>query len=261
MSESAPLRIAMAGAGRMGQAIVAAIDGRKDVILTSVWQRAAKPADTSAVLRSDDIEAVAAAADVVVDFSLPDGTVRVVEACRTLSKPLVCGVSGLDTRQYALLDQAAQTIPIVYDRNMSQGIAVLQALVGQAVAALGDNFEVRIGEVHHIHKQDAPSGTALKLGEAVAAARGRKLTDLAWYGPEADTAKPRSGQIRFDVERRGEVPGEHELILSSPTETLTLGHSVTTRGVFADGALRAALWVAGRPPGRYDMGDVLTVAD
>ena len=251
----------MAGAGRMGQAIIAAIEGRNDVDLVSVWRRAAGPADKDAVLQSDDVEAVAAEADVVIDFSLPEGTVRVVEACRALSKPLVCGVSGLDTRQYALLDEAAQSIPIVYDRNMSQGIAVLQALVGQAAAALGDDFEVRIGEVHHIHKKDAPSGTALKLGEAVAAARGRKLTDLAWYGPEADTPEPSSGQIGFDVERRGEVPGEHTLILSSPTETLTLGHSVTTRGVFADGALRAALWVAGRPPGRYDMGDVLSIAD
>ncbi len=261
MSESAPLRIAMAGAGRMGQAIIAAIEGRKDVTLASVWQRAAAPAATGAVLRSDDVEAVAAAADVVIDFSLPDGTVRVVEACRALSKPLVCGVSGLDTHQYALLDEAARNIPIVYDRNMSQGIAVLQALVSRAVAALGNDFEVGIGEVHHVHKKDAPSGTALKLGEAVAAARGRQLTDLAWYGPEADTAEPRSGQIRFDVERRGEVPGEHTLTFSSPTETVTLGHSVTTRGVFADGAVRAALWVAGRPPGRYDMGDVLTMAD
>ena len=251
----------MAGAGRMGQAIIAAIDGRNDVILASVWQRAATPAGTGTVLRSDDVEAVVAAADVVIDFSLPDGTVRVVEACAALSKPLVCGVSGLDTRQYAMLDQAAQTIPIVYDRNMSQGIAVLQALVNRAVAALGDEFEVRIGEVHHVHKKDAPSGTALKLGEAVAAARGRKLTGLAWYGPQADTPEPGAGQIRFDVERRGEVPGEHTLVLSSPTETLSLGHSVTTRGVFADGALRAALWVAGRPPGRYDMGDVLNIAD
>lgn len=255
MSEPAPLRIAMAGAGRMGQAIMSAIGRRDDVVLASVWQRAAALVDTGGAPGSDDIEAVVAEADVVVDFSLPDGTVRVVEACKSQSKPLVCGVSGLGEEQFALLDEASRTIPIVYDRNMSQGIAVLQSLVRRAVAAL-DGFEVTIGEVHHVHKKDAPSGTALKLGEAVAAARGRKLEDLAWYG--ADTAEPRPGQIRFDVERRGEVPGEHTLKLSSATETLTLGHSVTTRGVFADGALRAALWLSNRPAGLYDMGDVLT---
>lgn len=260
MSEPAPLRIAMAGAGRMGQAIMSAIGTRDDLVLASVWQRAAAPPDPGGALRSGDIEAVVAAADVVIDFSLPDGTVRVVEACRIQSRPLVCGVSGLDTEQLALLDEAARTIPIVYDRNMSQGIAVLQSLASRAVAALGDGFEVAIGEVHHVHKKDAPSGTALKLGEAVAAARGQELADLAWYGPEAAAVQPRPGQIRFDVERRGEVPGEHTLTFSSATETLTLGHSVTTRGVFADGALRAAVWVVSQPPGRYEMGDVLSTA-
>ncbi len=138
------------------------------------------------------------------------------------------------------LDEASRTIAIVYDRNMSLGIAVLENLVREAARVLGDDFAVRIHETHHVHKVDAPSGTALKLGEAVAEVRG---TDPA--------------NIEYESERRGEVPGDHEVMLASPTESLTLRHSVTTRQVFADGALRAARWVAGKSPGMFTMHDVL----
>ena len=129
----------------------------------------------------------------------------------------------------------------MYDRNMSQGIAVLQDLVSRAARSLGDEFAIEIHETHHIHKKDAPSGTALKLGESIASARNQEGADA----------------VHYQSERRGEVPGDHEVIFSSPTERLTLGHSVTTRKVFAEGALRAARWVASREPGLYDMHDVL----
>ncbi len=213
----------------MGQAIAASIEQQADLELAGIWTR------------GGNLDDVVAAADVVIDFSLPEGTVAVLAAVVRHKKPLVCGVSGLDDAQMELLDQASAQIPVVYDRNMSLGIAVLEHSVREAAASLGLDFEIEISETHHIHKKDAPSGTALKLGEAVAAARGEDGT----------------GTVRFEVERRGEVPGDHEVVMRSPTERLTFAHSVTTRQVFADGALRAARWAIGRAAGRYGMRDVL----
>jgi 4-hydroxy-tetrahydrodipicolinate reductase len=220
------LRIAIAGAGRMGQSIATRIDARTDLELVGLWRR------------GEDLAALVRAADVVVDFSLPEATAAVLEEVTRRGTPLVCGVSGLDPQQTARLDVAARQIPVVYDRNMSQGVAVLAALLRQAGATLGPEFGVTIEETHHVHKKDAPSGTALKLGEVLADARG-------------------AGDIAYKSERVGDVPGDHAVIFRSPTETLRLEHSVTTRDVFADGALRAACWVVGRAPGRYSMRDVL----
>jgi 4-hydroxy-tetrahydrodipicolinate reductase len=141
----------------------------------------------------------------------------------------------------ANLDEAATCVPVVYDRNMSLGIAVLERSVREAAASLGMDFSVEIAEVHHAHKKDAPSGTALKLGEAVAEARGEQGT----------------GSVEFSSERHGEVPGDHDVVMSSPTERLSFAHSVTTRQVFADGAIRAAHWVVGQDKGRFTMSDVL----
>ena len=191
--------------------------------------------------RGDDLDALVSAADVVMDFSLPDGTAEVLEAVLRHEKPLVCGVSGLNDAQMARLDEVAGQVPLVYDRNMSLGIAVLERSVREAGASLGTDFEVEISEVHHVHKKDAPSGTALKLGEAIAEARGEQGT----------------GSVSFASERRGEVPGDHEVVMRSATETLTFAHSVTSRQVFADGAIRAGRWVVRQKPGRYTMRDVL----
>ena len=223
------IRVAIAGTGRMGQAIAAGLEQRNDLELAGLWGR------------GDDLDALVADSDVLIDFSLPDATVQVLDTVVRHGKPLVCGVSGLDDAQIARLDQAATSVPVVYDRNMSLGIAVLERSVRAAAASLGTDFSVEISEIHHVHKKDAPSGTALKLGEAVAEARGEQST----------------GSIEFSSERRDEVPGDHEVILSSPTERLTFAHSVTTRQVFADGAIRAARWVVGQDHGRYAMSDVL----
>ena len=223
------IRIAIAGAGRMGQAIAAGLEDQADMELVGVWSR------------GDDLDALASSADVVIDFSLPDGTAQVLEAVLRRKKPLVCGVSGLSDALMARLDEVARHVPLVYDRNMSLGIAVLERSVREAAASLGGDFEVAIAEVHHVHKKDAPSGTALKLGEAVAESRGEQGT----------------GSVNFASERRGEVPGDHEVVMRSATETLTFAHSVTSRQVFADGAVRAGRWVVGQKPGRYAMRDVL----
>ena len=213
----------------MGQAIAASLEQQEDMELAGLWGR------------GDDLEALVASSDVVIDFSLPAGTRQVLDSVVRQGKPLVCGVSGLDDDLMDHLDRAASTVPVVYDRNMSLGVAVLERSVREAAASLGIDFSVAISEVHHIHKKDAPSGTALKLGEAVAAARGEEGT----------------GSVEFSSERRGEVPGDHDVVMSSPTERLTFAHSVTTRQVFADGAIRAARWVVRQRRGRYTMGDVL----
>lgn len=213
----------------MGHAVADGIDRAPDLVLAGIWAR------------GDSIDEIATAADIVVDFSLPTGTEIVLAAVSRHAIPLVCGVSGLDERQMQALGDAARIVPVVYDRNMSLGIAVLERTVREAAASLGPDFSVEISETHHIHKKDAPSGTALKLGEAIAEARG----------------DPDTGAIRFHSERRGEVPGDHEVRMSSPSEQLTFAHSVTTRQVFADGALRAARWCVDRPPGLYSMRDVL----
>ena len=212
----------------MGQAIAGLVEAADDLTLAGVWKR------------GDDINALAGSCDVLIDFSLPDATDQIISAATQHQLALVCGVSGLSDQQLASLDKAAQSIAVVYDRNMSLGVAVLENLARQAAAALGTDFTVEVHETHHIHKVDAPSGTALKLGEAISTARG---TD--------------PGDIRYESERRGEVPGDHTVVLSSATERLTLGHSVTTRQVFADGAVKAARWIVNQAPGRFTMHDVL----
>ena len=222
-------RIAIAGAGRMGKAIAGGLDAREDMELAGLWGR------------GDDLNELVRDADVIIDFSLPDGTMQVIDAALRHGKPVVCGVSGLDDDQMARLSAAADQIPVVYDRNMSLGVAVLTRLVSDAAASLGLDFDVEISEVHHVHKKDAPSGTALKLGESVAAARGEQGT----------------GSVEFHSERRGEVPGDHDVVMRSSAERLTFAHSVTTRQVFADGAIRAAGWISAQAPGFYDMSDVL----
>lgn len=212
----------------MGQAIASLVEEADDITLAGVWKR------------GDDLDALAGSCDVLIDFSLPEATDQIISTATRHKIPLVCGVSGLSDQQVASLDEAANSIAVVYDRNMSLGVAVLENLVRQAAAALGPDFTVEVHETHHVHKVDAPSGTALELGQAIATVRG---TD--------------PGDIQYESERRGEVPGDHTVILSSATERLSLGHSVTTRQVFAHGAVKAARWIVNQPLGRFTMHDVL----
>jgi 4-hydroxy-tetrahydrodipicolinate reductase len=213
----------------MGQAIAGRLAEQRDLELAGIWTRDA------------DLDALLEDADVLIDFSLPAGTEAVLDAVDRHPLPVVCGVSGLNDAQLRKLESTAAMVPLVYDRNMSLGVAVLERAVRDAAAALGTDFKVVIAETHHVHKKDAPSGTALKLGEAVAGTRG----DLD------------AGDIHYEVERVGEVPGDHEVVFRSNNERLSFAHSVTSRDVFADGALHAARWVIGRAAGLYRMSDVL----
>ena len=213
----------------MGLSIQRLADGRSDIDVVHLWRR------------GEDLAAAIADADVVIDFSLPEATTQVAIESARQNKPLVCGVSGLDDVETEALKAAATKIPVLYDRNMSFGIAVLDAAIREVGRSLGEGFGFRIEETHHAHKKDAPSGTALKLGDGLIEAGAAESHD----------------DIDYRSERVGEVPGDHSVIFESATERLEFSHSVTTRDVFADGALRAAVWLAGKPPGWYSMRDVL----
>jgi|TARA_B110000495_G_C23030827_1_gene613869 4-hydroxy-tetrahydrodipicolinate reductase len=213
----------------MGQALGASVELDAGLELAGIWQR------------GDDLSDLLIGSDVAIDFSLPEASQIVLDAAVHQEIPLIYGVSGLNQSQLVYLERAATEIAIVFDRNMSLGIAVLERSVREAAASLGPEFEIEVSETHHVHKRDAPSGTALKLGEAMAVARGDDSTNA----------------IQYSSERRGDIPGDHEVKMSSPTEQLIFSHSVTTRQVFVDGALQAARWVLDRPPGLYSMQDVL----
>ena len=240
----------------MGRQIVPVIHDRKDCELVGIWSRT--PLDLGSTSVNTNIDAVMAEADVAIDFTLPSATDEALAAAVAADIPLVCGVSGLSEQQLASQADAANRIPILYDRNMSYGIAVLNDLVLRAAKSLGREFAAEIHETHHIHKIDAPSGTALMLGEALADGRGDRLDDVYFYadGANAMDARPVDA-IEFKVMREGEVPGDHKVVFRTASETVSLCHSVGNRRVFAEGAVLAALWLASQRPGRYRMADVL----
>lgn len=260
------LRIALVGAGRMGQAIVseiAALPGlelagvcvRKSGQAAAIERLAAVGLGTDTPVVTDPRE-IFGNADVAIDFSLPQASVSVADAAVAAKKPLVCGVTGLDSTGLSALYAASATIPLLYDRNMSIGIAVMMGLVQRAAAALGNDFSASVVDIHHRHKRDAPSGTALKLGEALAKGRGREFQAVYHYDPDGSRDKPSAGDIVFAVTREGENPGEHSVRFTGSNEILQLTHQVTNRRVFAQGALRAACWLVDQRQGFYSLSDI-----
>ncbi|MBL8555025.1 MAG: 4-hydroxy-tetrahydrodipicolinate reductase [Phenylobacterium sp.] len=250
-----PIRIAIAGAlGRMGQAVdkVAAADPA--LIVAARFDRPGAPAAGLATL-----EDALGAADVVVDFTLPAASVALAARAASLGGPaLVIGATGATEEQRAAIAQSSTRIPIVFAGNYSLGVNLLMGLVRQAARALpADIFDIEVFEAHHRHKVDAPSGTALMLGEAAAQGRGVKLADVQRRARDGITGERPVGEIGFSVLRGGGIVGEHSVTFAAEEEILTLSHSGRDRGLFARGAVAAAKWVAGKPPGLYDMQDVL----
>ena len=251
----APVRIAVAGAlGRMGVQVAGAVQGRAGLRLAARFDR---PGAQGEGLVSMD-EALAAC-DVVIDFSTPTASVALAEACAARGGPaLVTGSTGLDAAQVAAIDRAAQRVAIVRSGNFSLGVNLLIGLVRQAARALpAADYDIEVVEAHHRRKVDAPSGTALMLGEAAAAGRGKPLPELEVRARDGVTGPRREGSIGFAVLRGGGVVGEHSVMFAAEDEIITLSHSARDRGLFARGAVEAALWVAARPPGLYGMADVL----
>ncbi len=264
------LRVALIGAaGRMGQALARAASGRSDLGLC-----AAVDAPGSALLGRDigelagvgrlgvslgsDLEAALGSADAAIDFSHPSATPASLAACVAAGTPLLVGTTGLTSELHSAIDRAASRIPILQSANTSLGVTLLAELARRCAEVLPAGFDVEILEAHHRYKKDAPSGTALALGEAVAQARGRPLEQLAVRDRSAGTGPRREGEIGFAVIRGGDIVGEHSVLFAGEGEQIVLTHRATDRAVFARGALEAAVWLARRPPGRYRMRDMLS---
>ncbi len=201
-----------------------------------------------------DAAALAKISDVIVDFSSPDALPAHLAAARLAKTPILIGTTGLDGAHQAMIDDAAKHIAIIQAANTSLGINLLSALIEQAAARLGDDWDIEVVEMHHRHKVDAPSGTALLLAQAAARGRGKSLPELSRF--DRDGLRD-VGSIGFASLRGGSVAGDHMVILAADGERIELGHRAEDRSIFARGAVKAALWLSGKPAGRYTMADVL----
>lgn len=238
-------RIGIIGsAGRMGQALRQAI--------------AAAGADCSGGAdKGDDILALARASDVLVDFSAPAALEGNLDAAMAAGVPIVVGTTGLEERHHWLCDSAAETIAVLQTGNTSLGVTLLAHLVREAASRLGEDWDIEIAETHHRMKVDAPSGTALLLGQAAAAGRAIDLAAHSARGRDGITGARTAGEIGFASLRGGSVAGDHTVHFLGADERLSLTHLAENRSIFAKGAVRAAQWLIGQPAGRYAMGQVL----
>ena len=269
----ANLRIGVLGcAGRMGQALLSQIAAAPDTELTggtephgSDWigRDLGEIADIGRVgiAVSGDTAKLFADADAVMDFTTPAAALEHAALAAANATPLVIGTTGLGEREEAALGDAAGQVAIVRAVNMSLGVNLLLSLTRRAAAALGEEFDVEISDIHHRDKVDAPSGTALALGHAVAKARGADHDQVAVRGRDGISKARKSGQIGYGVFRAGNVAGEHSVIFAADDERIELTHRAGSREIFARGALAAARWVQGQPPGLYGMDDVLGLTD
>ena len=230
--------------GRMGEAIARAIADAGEELAGGVDQ-------------GEDLAALATEADALVDFSAPAALEANLDAAVAAQTPILVGTTGLEERHLFLRDDAAQHIPVLQTGNTSLGVTLLAHLVREAAARLGEDWDVEIAETHHRMKVDAPSGTALLLGEAAASARGVSLEADSERGRDGITGKRGTGTIGFASLRGGSVAGDHAVHFLGQNERLTLSHMAESRAIFARGAVRGALWLIGREPGRYSMQDVL----
>ncbi|MFV0385424.1 4-hydroxy-tetrahydrodipicolinate reductase [Paracoccus sp. (in: a-proteobacteria)] len=254
--------------GRMGQMLIRLILDSDRMRLTGALERPghawigrdvgeAMGGAPVGVTVSDDAVGVIATAQAVIDFTSPAATVAFAELTAQARAVHVIGTTGLEDGDLAKIAAAARHAPVISAGNMSLGVNLLVGLTRKVAAALGEDWDIEVVEAHHRHKVDAPSGTALMLGEAAAEGRGRALADLRTPAREGITGARETGSIGFAAIRGGDVVGEHDVIFASEGERLILRHVATDRAIFARGALRAALWGQDKSPGEYDMSDVL----
>ncbi len=263
------LAIGVVGAaGRMGRTIVEACAATEGVRLGAaveapgnalVGQDAGVVAGVgeSGVRIADSLREVVGDFDVVIDFTVADATVSNLEICREAGRRAVVGTTGLSDAQRARIGEMAEDVAMVVAPNMSVGVNLVFRLVEIAAGVLGDEVDVEVIEAHHRHKVDAPSGTAVRLGEVLAAALGRDLAECAVYGREGHTGPRERATIGFETIRAGDIVGEHTVLFAGTGERIEVTHRASSRTNFAQGALRAAEWVSGRERGLYDMQDVL----
>ncbi|QEA12706.1 4-hydroxy-tetrahydrodipicolinate reductase [Comamonas flocculans] len=261
-------RVAVAGAsGRMGRMLIEAVLASTDGVLAGALDVAASPAvgaDATAFLgRSSgvpvtaDLRAGLAGCDVLIDFTRPEGTLAHARACAELGVQMVIGTTGFDDAGKAALAQAAEKVAIVLAPNMSVGVNVTMKLLELAARALGDGYDIEIIEAHHRHKVDAPSGTALKMGEVIAEAQGTRLAERAVYERYGHTGERPAGAIGFATVRGGDIVGDHTVLFAGTGERVEITHRSGSRAGYAQGSLRAVRWLADKPRGLFDMFDVL----
>ncbi|MDR2220307.1 MAG: 4-hydroxy-tetrahydrodipicolinate reductase [Methylobacillus sp.] len=262
------LNIVIAGSsGRMGHALLEATQADADLKLHAALERADSPhlgrdagelfGPACGVKISADVATALRGAHALVDFTRPEASMDYLAACRKAGTGMVIGTTGFNAAQKQTIADAARDIPVVFAPNMSVGVNLLINLVQSAAKVLAEGYDIEIIEAHHRHKVDAPSGTALRLGEAAATALGRDLAQCAVYGREGNTGERPATQIGFATVRGGDVVGDHTVLFAGIGERVELTHKASSRATFALGALRAAKFIADKKSGLYDMQDVL----
>ena len=262
-------RIAVTGAaGRMGRTIIEAITQSEGMSLGAAIARPGSGVigvdagelvglgrmDVAIV---DDLAKVVDDFDVLIEFTLPAPTIEHLSVCRTAGKAIVIGTTGLNDEQKQAIGAAGADIPVVFAPNMSVGVNLCLKLLDMAARVLGDSVDIEVIEAHHRHKVDAPSGTALRMGEVVAEALGRDLKECAVYGREGQTGERERKTIGFETIRAGDIVGEHTVMFADIGERIEITHKASSRMTFAKGAVRAAAWLVTQGKGTYDMQDVL----
>ncbi|QIQ21724.1 4-hydroxy-tetrahydrodipicolinate reductase [Zophobihabitans entericus] len=264
-----PIRIAIAGAGgRMGRQLIQATEQLDGVVLGAAFERTGSSllgADAgelagigkNGIVVTDSLDKAKDQFDVFIDFTRPEGTLVHLEFCVAHHKNMVIGTTGIDDAGKAKIKQAAEKIGIVFAANFSVGVNVLLKLLEKASKVMGDYTDIEIIEAHHRHKVDAPSGTALAMGEVIAETLGRDLKKCAVYAREGHTGERARDSIGFATIRAGDIIGEHTAIFADIGERVEITHKASSRMTFANGAVRSANWLAKQPVGLYDMRDVL----
>lgn len=261
-------RVAVAGSsGRMGQMLIEAIRASDDCQLTGALDRhdsltlgndaTAFLGQASGVAVTSDLAAGLAGAQFLIDFTRPEGTLAHLAACRTRGIAMVIGTTGFEAAQKAAIADAAREIPIVMAPNMSVGVNVTLRLLEMAARALATGYDIEVIEAHHRHKVDAPSGTALKMGEVIAGALGRDLATCAVYAREGVTGERDPSTIGFATVRGGDIVGDHTVLFAGTGERIEITHRAASRATYAQGSLRAVRFLAGKSQGLFDMFDVL----
>ncbi len=259
-------------AGRMGRNLISATDEADGTTLTAATERKGSSMvsvdagelvglEKNNVSLVDDIQAVINDFDVCIDFTAPAVTLENIKACRAAGRKMVIGTTGFTDEQKQVIQEASQDIAIVFAPNMSVGVNLTFKLLDIAARVLGDEVDIEVIEAHHRHKVDAPSGTALRMGEVVADALGRDLSECAVYGREGQTGERERKTIGFETIRAGDIVGEHTVMFADIGERVEITHKASSRMTFANGAVRAAKWLDKHDKGLFDMQDVLGLRD
>lgn len=263
------MRVAITGAcGRMGKNLIKAVDMSEQLTLSGAVDRPDSSlvgADAGemagigerALKVVDQIDVITDQFDVLIDFTTPEATLYHLKVCLAHQKSIVIGTTGFSQDQLKVIDEASQSIPVVFAANFSIGVNLALKLLNQAAQVLDEGYDIEVLEAHHRHKVDAPSGTALKMGEVVAEATGRDLSQCAIYGRQGITGARKPETIGFSTVRGGDIVGEHTVMFATEGERFELTHKASSRMTFAKGAAKACRWLQDKPPGLYDMQDVL----